>query len=995
MTGGSFGRLFFALLLPFFLTPPSYAAITNINPTQVPLQLRAAEVTVESYGGVAETLVKMRFHNPNPWRVGTEIDFRLANGCTISSFGFEMPDGLMHSGVAANCLQRRLFFDDLREAQRDVPLIQELRDAYHKFRIFPIEAGETREMEMRHIGDLLSFNADGTDLLYNMPLTWNMNDFSLNQPGLEAERPEVSFAFRMIVHGNQDTPYAIDKNGEKLFFTKSGDTHLFEYTFDSRGAEPYNAVFYTAVNVVVPGAGRSGGRVQNTDSGQYFYSTVNSGALASLIRSNDAPMPTHVGIAWDSSLSGLMRNHSEEFRFLDAYFDRLLSAEKVKEVRVSLLRFRNDAEKIREFVVDRSSGWENLRKELASTVYDGATNFCAARSELSLPADEWLFFSDGHENYGLHMERKRNAPVHTIAASPYSFTRRLHQFATTNGGVLLDLTQQSPSEAADFLRLPRARLVGMEGTGVADLLASSHTIGENEMIVISGRSTTQDQGWVKLTFAGAERSESAATLNIPVNGGASSPLASREWARMKINELFAGHVLIDTASVQRLGREFGVVSLATVLMIPPSGSAQLQALPVSQRMRQGVQAEVASEEGFWRNANGENLYPMERLRAEWTGMLDRMKNATDSSTEPGSLRSPFRMVNSEYLLSDALWEDSSGLLIPYGDGASYIERLRSAPQKKAYEVYLSEVSRYWRDPNFFLDTSYVLFEYGLPDLGLRVLSNLVELDSENKWILRTVAYRLTELGSPQARVMFEKILMLDEDDPQSYRDLAMICARDGDVGRAIELLYFVATHTWGDAYDGVQLAVLRDISIVTEGQNFQSEKEKIDPALQGLPPVDIRVMLAPDRDNADLQIRLADEKGNVIKDGLFPFVYAPGNGADELILPKAKSGRYFVQVGYADDRRREERIPSLALVSLITHAGTKLQSGWTKTVRLMPKQKGMSVAMEFDFDADQAAQHTEASRKASEQERNMMIAFGLLVAAAVAAVVFLVPGRRR
>lgn len=994
MTDRIFGQLFLAVLFSLSLTTSSYAAITNINPTQVPVQVRATEVAVESYGSVAETSVKMLFYNPNPWRVGTEVDFRLANDCTISGFGFEMPDDSMHRGVAADCLQRRLFLDDLSEAQKDTSLIQELRDAYHKFRIFPIEAGATRAMEMNHIGSLLPFDNGGRDLFYNMPLSWNMEEPSLNQPGLEVKRPNIMFVFRMIVHGNQDTPYALDKNGKKLLFTKSGDVHLFEYVFNPRGPEPYNAVFDTVVNVVVPGAGRSGSRIQNTDSGQYFYSTVNSGELASLIRSSDAPLPTRVGIAWDSSLSGLLRNHNEEFQFLDAYFERLLSAEGVKEVRVSLLRFRNGAEKIREFVVDRSSGWEKLRKELVSTVYDGATNFCAARSEMLLPVDEWLFFSDGHENYGLHMERKGKSPVHAIASSPYSFSRRLHRFATSNGGVLLDLTRRSPEEAADFLRLPRVRLVGMEGSGVTDLFASSRTIGENEIIVIGGRLTTRDPGPVKLTFAGMGRSETAAALNVPINGNAASPLAAREWARMKIDELFADHVVIDMAKVQRLGREFGIVSLATALMVPPRGLVQFRELPIARQMEPIAYTSAASEEGLRKSAAGENLYPMDRLKAGWIDMLDRMKGETSSARGRIPPPGPFRGARAEYLQADALWEEGATQLLSYGDGASYLERLRGVPHKKAYEVYRSEISRYWREPNFFLDTSYVLFEYGLPDLGLRVLSNLVELDPENKWILRTVAYRLMELGSPQARVMCEKVLMLDEDDPQSYRDLAMICAQDGDVGRAIELLYFVATHTWGKEYDGVQLAALRDIGVVREGQEVQYEMEKIAPVLRDAPPADIRVMLAADRYNADLQLRLMDENGDAVKEGLFSFVYAPGNGTDELILPKARSGRYSVQVGYANGRPREERIPTLALVTLITHAGTKLQSEWIRTVRIAPDQEEMSTVVEFNFDAERGAQQAEANRRASESDRNMMIVFGLLAVAGISAVIFVSPGRR-
>ena len=377
-------------------------------------------------------------------------------------------------------------------------------------------------------------------------------------------------------------------------------------------------------------------------------------------------------------------------------------------------------------------------------------------------------------------------------------------------------------------------------------------------------------------------------------------------------------------------------------------------------------------------------------------MLESIQKPGDkmlSFSQAGS-SGPFRGDAHRHLWVETSSGEDPESLISYGDGSSYIERLKSVSAQKAYELYLSELPRYWRVPDFFLDTSNVMFENGLPNLGLRVLSNLVEIDLGNKWLLRTLGYRLVELGSPQALVMFEKIVRMDADDPQSYRDLAFECAENGDVDRAVELLYFIATHTWSDDFNGVQLAALRDMNAIIGDYNGKIGTVAIDSTLLNFVPIDIRVMWTADRYDADLQVRLTDVEGKPVERGTLAFDYAPGSGVDEMIVPRARSGKYIVEVGYADERPRVERIPTLAMITLMTNVGTKMQSEKIVTVRLVPSQDEMTTAIEFDFDAEQAARHTEASRAASEGERNMTIVFVLLAIAGVAALVTVLPRKR-
>ena len=65
-------------------------------------------------------------------------------------------------------------------------------------------------------------------------------------------------------------------------------------------------------------------------------------------------------------------------------------------------------------------------------------------------------------------------------------------------------------------------------------------------------------------------------------------------------------------------------------------------------------------------------------------------------------------------------------------------------------------------------------------LGLRALSNLAEIDLQNRQVLRLLAYRLQQAGEIDAAVpMFERVVELAPNEPQSHRDLGLALAEAG------------------------------------------------------------------------------------------------------------------------------------------------------------------------------------------------------------------------
>src|SRR5262249_20772176 len=89
--------------------------------------------------------------------------------------------------------------------------------------------------------------------------------------------------------------------------------------------------------------------------------------------------------------------------------------------------------------------------------------------------------------------------------------------------------------------------------------------------------------------------------------------------------------------------------------------------------------------------------------------------------------------------AQAAAEPAGGVAIrlqPARADAPYAKRMREADAAKAYRVYLDEKPGFASSTAFYLDAADLLFAKHQPDLALRALSNLAEMDLENRHVLR-------------------------------------------------------------------------------------------------------------------------------------------------------------------------------------------------------------------------------------------------------------------
>jgi regulator of sirC expression with transglutaminase-like and TPR domain len=68
------------------------------------------------------------------------------------------------------------------------------------------------------------------------------------------------------------------------------------------------------------------------------------------------------------------------------------------------------------------------------------------------------------------------------------------------------------------------------------------------------------------------------------------------------------------------------------------------------------------------------------------------------------------------------------------------------------------------------------------------------MDLQNRQVLRLLAYRLQQAGEvDNAFPLFERVLELAPNEPQSHRDLGLALAEAGQAQKAVDRLYEVAT----------------------------------------------------------------------------------------------------------------------------------------------------------------------------------------------------------
>ena len=240
----------------------------------------------------------------------------------------------------------------------------------------------------------------------------------------------------------------------------------------------------------------------------------------------------------------------------------------------------------------------------------------------------------------------------------------------------------------------------------------------------------------------------------------------------------------------------------------------------------------------------------------------------------------------------------------------------------------------------------MLFAKGRPELALRVLSNLAEMELENRHILRVLGYRLLQAKQPQLAIpVLRTVQRLSPNEPQSYRDLGLAHHDAGQWQDSADQLWQVVSRPWNGRFPDIDMTALAELNMVIEraarsGTPLQTEA--YDKRLLRHLPLDLRITLAWDADNTDIDLwvtdpngekayyghRLSHQGGRVSRD------VTGGYGPEEFALRVAKPGRYTVQAQFYGHRQQVVAPATTLMLRLTTGFGRADQKDELVTLRL-------------------------------------------------------------
>ena len=921
--------------------PPLMEAING----EKPIQLQSLRIAGTISGSMAQTTVRMVFFNPNQRPLEGNLQFPLLEGQQITEFALDI-DGKLRPAVTVEKAKGRQIFEEIERRNVDPALLESTQGNNFKLRVYPIAALGTRMVELKYAEAL---TREGKHWSYRLPLAYgdNLQDFDL----------------ALQVHGSVAAPFTSGALGA-VTFVRMGDSyqaHVEKSRFAPTGT----------LKLLLPARAQSQTYVQERDGTNYFVAEIPVST-----KRTARTLPKVVGLLWDSSGSGAARDVAREVFELNRYFKAIGNAE------VRLTRLRDRAEAAQSFKLDNGN-WDALRAALESTVYDGAS----ALGDWQPQADvgEYLLVSDGLANYGsaTFPTLSTGRRLYALSSALVADTGRLAALAERTGGRLVQVRPDKPGAAADALLTEGSHVRALRATGATDFLIDSTDPQQGLLRVVGKLSSATAQ----LTLTVVEQGK---PKDIVLTVSANAPthaLAAYQWASYKLHALeadFEAH----RAEIRRLGTQFAIPTHETSLIVldrledyvrydvtPPN--ALLSAFEAKKNLRgaqfaqqrnkhlDAVVLEFEKKVTWW-----EKTYPKDAppKPAEVKASAPIATSAAmPMAARPAPVAAPVpmmvapprpaqadaaRMMSLQEASSSARKSAAPSASAPpeigialkkWSSNAPYMTRLNAASPDAVYAVYLDEKPSYANSTGFFLDVADVLIEKGQRELALRVLSNLAEMDLDNRHVLRLLGYRLMQAGVPELAILvLEKVQRLAEEEPQSFRDLGLAHAAAGHHQQAIDQLNQVLMRPWGDRFAEIELITLAEMNAIIATAPTPLDTGRIDARLLRNLPLDLRAVLTWDADNSDMDLHVTDPNGEkcyyghrfTYQGGRMSRDFTGGYGPEEFSLRDAKPGKYKVEVHFFGNRQQAVAGAISLQVKLSSSFGTAAQNDQTITLRL-------------------------------------------------------------
>jgi tetratricopeptide (TPR) repeat protein len=961
---------------PALIAPPLIVAAG----AAVPVGLRSASLDIETNGGLARSTLLLTLHNPNDRLLEGTLEFPLQSGQQVSAFALDV-GGELRDAVPVPKQKAQQVFESIERRNVDPGLLEQTAGNHFRLRVYPIPARGTRQVRLV-IDEALRREAGAwrLDVPVHLLAEAEGQSLTIRARGLGAAP---------VQQGTFDT----------LRFERSRGGYVARHDalLERTMSTPATAKRLPRLGLSLPAATTEQAYVQRYDGDRFALVDVPLAAAQSRART----LPSSIGLLWDASGSARKRDRQSEFALLDRYFKAMGDGS------ATLRLLRDVGEDGGRFEI-RDGDWSALRKVIENAVYDGASDLADWTPQAGI--GEYLLVSDGLRNYGnavFPTLREGQALYALSSAGAAADATRLSALAEARGGRLVQWQGREGLEAVTAALLRETtRIVGLEGEGIEDLQPQAWEI-DGGLLRVAGRLTESTAlVRVRLREAGTSR-----TIEVPVAADApESVQVATLWASWQVAARVAEPER-HRGAIARLGQRFGLVTPGTSLLVleaaadyvrydipaPAALRAEVDALrrtqvaekaqSRSQRLEE-VAVRFAERIEWWQRdfpkgappkpetpkvgavasaPAGAPPPPPAPMMAEAAAQSDRQEAASRREALDRVEVTGSRIPRAEAAdaaapaLALARDDDAAGRgvsiqLQAWAPDSPYARRLRDAKAEDLYAVYLDERDSHADSTAFYLDVADLLLKKGRRAEALRVLSNLAELDLENRHVLRVLGYRLMQAQDfARAVDVFRDVLRLADEEPQSHRDLGLALAASGQRQEGIERLYDVAARPWDARFSEIELVALNEMNAVIATSPTPLDTAFIDRRLLKNMPLDLRVVLSWDSDNSDMDLWVTDPNGercyygnrNTYQGGLISDDFTGGYGPEEFVLKNAKPGKYKVEANFFGDRQQIVTGATTLNLGFSTGWGTKRHTQESVTLRLNGRSETVFVG-EFE-----------------------------------------------
>ncbi|MES2887988.1 MAG: VIT domain-containing protein [Pseudomonadota bacterium] len=971
---------------------PSLRPWLSVPEARHPVRLEHLQVRTEVLGSTAQTELEMSFHNPNDRVLEGSLQFPLREGQTVTGFALDI-GGEWRDAVPVPKAKGQQVFEDVIRRRIDPALLEVTEGQHYKLRVYPLPAHGTRRVRLTLSETLGTAEAQGRR--FDLPLQFG------------GPVGQMTVQVRLVGAAAQASQVRAQFGAETLTATVDGPDALVRAS--RSGSSGHGG---DSLSVRLPAAGTAGvaSRQQTLGEWTYFDADVPVPDVTA-----PRPSPRQLALLWDASGSGAARDHGKEFALLDAYFatlDELTvhlvvgrdSAEPVRQFQIqrgnwSALRRHlealpyDGATRLSSLVPPAGTELALLFSDGVSTYGDGELtgmgNVPLYSVQAAHGADAGRLRHAAEHSGGEHLDLQR---LNTLEAVRRLRTVRTRITSVQANGAQ-DLVTASTLPHGGRVRLA-GRLRGPQATVVITLQTPQ------------GATLTRE--W---TVAAARGASTPTRPESPRHG-----FAAKQWAQLQIAAWTHSGRHRHRAAIQRLATEFALPTSETSLIVldavddyaqhditpPPSLRAAYDTLQAHKHQRHAtarsshldqVAARFEAEVDWWQRVFPHSAPPArakhlgrpapraETLFRQFGGaagkseLEDAGHGAAPRPVAPSPMQAPSgarpaeagstaRTGSAEPLqhASVAPHADTPALppsatiqLQKWQPNAPYARRLKAAATRDLYAIYLDEKPAYRQSTAFFLDVADLLLARGQTALGLRVLSNLAEMDLQNRHVLRILGHRLLQAQQVnEAITVFEAVRELSPDEPQSWRDLGLAQAQAGRTQAAVDALWEVVSRPWSDRFPDIELTALSELNAIASQAKVAGQAVDlgaIDPRLLRNLPLDLRAVLSWDADNTDIDLWVIDPNGERTffgnplshQGGRISRDFVGGYGPEVFSLRRAKAGTYTVMAQFYGHNQQIVAPATTLMLRLSTGYGTEQQRDQTVTLRLSGQGEQVTV----------------------------------------------------